>query len=204
MLLYTFFVNFYLSYWGKKRLMTPEEASEEVSDCILVLGCGVWEGGVPSHMLQDRLDTAIEVYKLGGGKKLLMSGDHGTSDYNEVQVMKDYALAAGVPEEDIFMDHAGFCTYDSIYRAARIFQAESVTVVTQTYHQFRAIFLAGAFGMEAVGVAADVRPYRGAVYREIREVVARDKDFLWGIFKPRTATGGDIIPITGDGRVTDD
>jgi len=203
-ILYAFAVNFYVSYWGNRKIVTPEEASREVSDCILVLGCGVWAGGVPSPMLQDRLDAAIEIYDLGGGNKILMSGDHGESDYNEVQVMKDYALAAGVPEEDIFMDHAGFCTYDSICRAKRIFQVETVIVVTQKYHIFRALFLAEAFDMEAVGVTADVRPYVGALYRESREVIARNKDFLWGIFKPEPKYLGDPIPISGDGRDTND
>jgi len=202
--LYAFLVNFYVSFWGGKKILTAEEAGAMRYDCILVLGCGVWAGGVPSHMLQDRLDTAIDLYFSGAGKKLLMSGDHGTADYNEVQVMRDYALAAGVPAEDIFMDHAGFCTYDSICRAKRIFRVESLVVVTQKYHSFRAVFLAEAFGMEAVAVTANPRAYVGAAYREAREVIARNKDFIWGILKPDPTYLGEPIPITGDGNVTVD
>ena len=103
-------------------------------DCILVLGCGLRPDGEPTQMLKDRLDEAVALYKQGMAPKLLMSGDHGRVQYDEVNKMKEYAMAQGIPSEDIFMDHAGFSTYESAYRAKEIFQVQSMIVVTQQYH----------------------------------------------------------------------
>ena len=173
-------------------------------DCILVLGAGVWSGGRPSHMLADRLDVAIDAYKAGGAPKLLMSGDHGRKEYDEVNVMKDYAIEAGVPSEDVFMDHAGFSTYESIYRARDVFLAERVLIVTQGYHLYRALYVARSLGLEAEGVAADLRPYRGQRYYDLREVLARCKDFAMCIFKPLPTYLGEAIPVSGSGDLTND
>ena len=123
----------------KKRILPPDSAELEQADAALVLGCAVYNGK-PSPMLQDRLDTAIALYKEGKVSKLLMSGDHGKQYYDEVGTMKQYAIDQGVPSEDIFMDHAGFSTYESVYRAKEIFQCESIIVVTQQYHLYRALY----------------------------------------------------------------
>ena len=146
-------------------------------DCILVLGASV-RYDQPSHMLEDRLLTAIELYKNGAAPKLLMSGDHGSEDYDEVGVMKSFAISHGVPSEDIFMDHAGFSTYESVYRAIEIFGAKKIIIVTQKYHLYRALYIAEQYEIEAVGVSADLRGYRGQIYRDLREVFARVKDFI--------------------------
>ena len=197
-------VNGYVWLSTRDSLMELEALGEgESYDCILVLGAGVREGS-PSDMLADRLETACALYHAGVAPKLVMSGDHGSVGYDEVNVMKEYAILSGVPSEDIFMDHAGFSTYESVYRIKAIFGAERIVVVTQTYHLFRAIYISESFGLEAVGVSADVRAYRGALWREAREVAARCKDAVYCIFKPLPTYLGESISLDGSGDITND
>jgi vancomycin permeability regulator SanA len=188
----------------KARILTPDEAAEMKADCILVLGAGVWENGRPSQMLEDRLLQGIELYQAGASNRLLMSGDHGRVAYDEVNVMKSYAIDRGVPSENVFMDHAGFSTYDSMYRARDIFQAKKVIIVTQRYHLYRALYVAEALGLEAYGVASDPRQYAGQNNRELREIAARIKDFLYVLVKPKPTYLGDAIPVYGNGDITND
>jgi len=197
-------VNVWMVKSGERCILSPQEASRTEADCILVLGCGLRSDGYPSRMLRDRLDVGIELYRLGAAPKLLMSGDHGQADYDEVNAMKDYAMAQGVPSEDIFMDHAGFSTYESMYRARRIFQCERIVAVTQRYHLYRALHNARVMGMEAVGVACDLHDYGSLLRFEIREAAARVKDALWGIFRPEPTYLGETVPIFGNGDVTND
>ena len=177
-------------------------------DCIIVLGCKVQSDGSPSHMLNDRLEVGVDVYygllKNGKGSKLLMSGDHGTEEYNEVYTMKQFAIAEGIESSEIFMDHAGFSTYESIYRAKEIFGAERIIVVTQEYHLYRALHIADALGVEAYGVSADLRSYAGQIKFSTREILARNKDFLTAIFKPEPTYLGEKISLNGSGDVTND
>ena len=187
---------------AKPYIIDPD-AVEAGYDCILVLGCGA-RGGVASPMLEDRLLRGIELYEAGAAPKLLMSGDHGRTDYDEVNVMKDFAIEAGVPSGDVFMDHAGFSTYESMVRAQQIFQAQRVLIVTQGYHLPRAIYDARRLGLEADGAAADLRPYAGQTYRDLREILARDKDILWTLLRPAPTYLGEAIPISGDGDQTND
>ena len=188
---------------AKDKILTPEEAARiEDADCILVLGCQVRNNGVPSAMLEDRLRRSVELYDLGAAPKLLMSGDHGRTDYDEVNAMKQYALNAGIPSEDIFMDHAGFSTYESMYRARDVFQAKKVIIVTQQYHLYRSIYAAEALGLEAYGVACDYRQYSGQVMRDVREILARAKDVATGIFQPKPTYLGEAIPVWGDGNLS--
>ena len=192
-------LNFYVRGTAKPFLTVPETPV----DCILVLGCGVREDGTPSLMLRDRLDKGIELYKQGVAPKLLMSGDHSRKDYDEVNVMKDYAIAAGVPSEDIFMDHAGFSTYESMYRARDVFSVRSAVIVSQRYHLFRAVYNARSLGLEAWGVAAEDIAYWGQGMREAREILARAKDFLYCLAKPEPTFLGEVIPIWGNGDLTE-
>ena len=187
------------------QILSSEEAAKlENVDCILVLGCLVRDDGSPSHMLQDRLRRGIELYDLGVAPKLLMSGDHGRVEYDEVATMKQYAIDAGIASEDVFMDHAGFSTYESIYRAKEIFQAKKILIVTQEYHLYRALHIANRLGLEAYGVSSDYRTYVGQSMRDFREMLARVKDFGTCIFKPKPTYLGDAIPIFGDGNLTND
>lgn len=198
-------LNMYVYNSTSGNIKTPESATELTGmDCILVLGCGVYEDGTPSPMLEDRLKRGIELYKAGVAPKLLMSGDHGQDSYNEVAVMKAYAIEAGVPSEDIFMDHAGFSTYDSIARAHDVFHARQFVIVTQDYHLYRALYIARRYEVTAYGVNADLRSYGGQFGREVREVLARIKDFGKCMAKPAPTYLGDVIPIDGDGNVTND
>lgn len=200
-----FGINAYVKGVGKKLVITPEDATELKNiDCILVLGCGVRDDGTPSDMLRDRLERSIELYFSGVAPKLLMSGDHGRVEYDEVNIMKQYAIDKGVPSEDVFMDHAGFSTYESIYRAKEIFMVESMVIVTQEYHLYRALFLADKFGLTARGVACDYHIYAGQTMRDAREILARNKDFFTSIFKPYPTYLGEAIPVNGDGNLTND
>ena len=197
-------VNGWMIHSTKDAIFSLDEADQLSGDCILVLGCGIRSDGKPSHMLQDRLDVAIAAYQMGLAPKLLMSGDHGREHYDEVNAMKDYAISKGVPSEDIFMDHAGFSTYESIFRARDVFAADKISIVTQEYHLYRALHVANALGLEAYGVAADYHTYVGQAYRELREILARNKDFATSILKPEPAYLGDAIPVSGDGNLTND
>lgn len=202
---FVFGINGYVVCSGGKYILSPENAADLTDvDCVLVLGCGVQADGRPSHMLEDRLRRGVELYKAGVAPKLLMSGDHGRTDYDEVNTMKNYAINEGVPSADVFMDHAGFSTYESMYRAKDIFCAQKIVIVSQDYHLYRAIYTARALGIEAYGVAADYRAYSGQLYRDIREILARDKDFFVAIFQPDYPYDGETIPVFGNGDQTND
>lgn len=198
-------VNAYVKASVKDRLLSAQDAAmlEDV-DCILVLGCMVHSDGSPSHMLEDRIKRGIELYELEAAPKLLMSGDHGQVNYDEVATMKRIATEAGVPSEDVFMDHAGFSTYESMYRARDIFQAKKIIIVSQEYHLYRAVYIARQLGLDAYGVASDYREYSGQWHRDIREILARNKDFAMCILKPKPTFLGDAIPVSGDGNLTND
>jgi len=199
-----FGINAYIKASSKKRILSLEQASSlKGIDCILILGAGVW-GDRPTHMLEDRLDYGIALYEMGASNRILMSGDHGRKDYDEVNVMKNYAIDKGVLSSHVFMDHAGFSTYESLYRARDIFKAKKIIIVTQEYHLYRALYVADRLGLEAYGVASDPRGYVGQRARDIREVLARVKDFFYAIIKPEPTYLGDSIPVSGDGDVTND
>ncbi len=189
----------------KSEIITPDEAASlENIDCIIVLGCQVKADGSLSHMLRDRLMRGVELYKNGAAPKLIMSGDHGQKNYDEVNAMKQYAIDNGVPSEDVFMDHAGFSTYETVYRARDIFKAKKVIIVTQKYHLHRAIYIAKQLGIEAYGVSADLNRYAGQSMRDVREILARNKDFVKCIFKPKPTYLGEAIPVSGNGDTTND
>lgn len=196
-------INFYIVRKTKSGILKAEDLKTDNADCILILGAGV-RNGKPTPMLRDRLLTGIELYEKGAAKKIIMSGDHGSSDYDEVNTMRLFAAEKGVPEEDIFMDHAGFSTYDSVYRAKKVFEANNIIIVSQKYHLYRALYVSEKLGVKACGVSANLNKYGGQLKREIREILARDKDFFKCIAKPEPAFLGDKIPVSGDGRATKD
>ena len=197
-------INLYVRISTKNQIINENEYSNLSDiDCIVILGAATW-GDKPSPMLEDRLLEGIKLYENNVSNKIIMSGDHGTKGYDEVNIMKEYAIQKGIPSENIFMDHAGFSTYESIYRARDIFQAKKIVIVTQKYHLYRALYIANQLGIEAYGAGADPRQYVGATYREIREILARDKDFVKCIFKPEPTYLGDTIPVSGSGDTTND
>ena len=197
-------INFFVKQSTKKQIIKNSEIKKlEDIDCIIVLGAGIWENK-PSPMLEDRLLEAISLYKNNVSDKIIMSGDHGKEDYDEVNVMKNFAIEKGIPSENIFMDHAGFSSYESIYRAKEIFKAKKIVIVTQKYHLYRSLYIANKLGLEAYGVASDPRQYVGAFYRKLREILARNKDFIKCIFKPEPTYLGEVIPVNGNGDITND
>ncbi|HLA82363.1 MAG TPA: ElyC/SanA/YdcF family protein [Thermoleophilia bacterium] len=180
---------------------TVQEAPQ--AQAAIVLGARVYPNGTLSPMLRDRLETGVLLYKAGKVEKLLLSGDHGQTTYDEVNAMLRYAVERGVPDEDVFTDHAGFSTYDTMYRARDVFKVHSAIVVTQGFHLARAVYTARALGLEATGVAADIQLYGNEWRFAMRDWVARAKAFLQlNITKPGPRYLGPAIPIDGDGRAT--
>lgn len=198
-----FGINQYVKLTANKSIIQEVEKANK-SDAILVLGCQVMEDGSLSLMLKDRLDKAIELYKQGISEKIIVSGDHGREEYDEVNAMKNYLIENEIPSENIFMDHAGFSTYESLYRASYIFKVESLTVVTQEYHLYRALYIGNELGIKTYGVPAKKTRYYGQSKREIREILARDKDFVKCIFKSKPTYLGESIPVSGSGDLTND
>lgn len=171
-------------------------------DCVLILGAGIKDSETPSPMLKDRLDAGLKLYQDGLVPKILISGDNGTVEHNEIHVMLKYLEKHGVPSQDIFCDHAGFCTSDSVHRAKKIFGVRKMVIATQEYHLYRALYLSEKTGIKALGVASNQRKYAGQPMREIREVSARNKDFINVLLKKDSSVGGMEIPISGDGTVS--
>jgi vancomycin permeability regulator SanA len=198
------FINIYMMGKYKEKILRQEEMVEQKFDCILVLGAKVWDDNRPSYMLEDRLNQAIELYNAGYSDRILMSGDHGRKEYDEVNAMKQYAIDKGVKGEHIFMDHAGFSTYESMYRAKGVFQVKSAIIVTQGYHLYRGVYIANELGLDAYGVPSDPRQYAGQAMRDIREAAARVKDFFGVLLHVKPTYLGEAIPITGSGSLTDD
>ena len=195
-------LSVYMVKATEKNIFTADTfKNDEKADCILILGAGV-KDGKPKPMLRDRLLTGIELYKSGAAEKIIMSGDHGRADYDEVNVMRAFALEQGVRAEDIFLDHAGFSTYDSVYRAKNIFGAENIIIVSQKYHLYRALYISEKLDVKAAGVSANLNSYGGQLKRDIREIIARDKDFFKCIVKLEAEIMGDKIPLDGDGSIT--
>ena len=177
----------------------------EPADCVLVPGALVYNSDQLSAILQDRVDYAIRLYEDGKADRLLFSGDHGQTNYDEVNAMKDYAVSQGVPEDDIFLDHAGFSTYESLYRARDVFEVKSVIVVTQQFHLSRAVYVARELGLDASGVNSNPRQYGNETKDALRESLARVKDFFYvKLLHPLPKYLGEAIPISGSGNATHD
>lgn len=184
-------------------IVDQQAAASFDADAIIVLGASVYPDGTPSGILQDRLDDGIALYFAGAAPKIIMSGDNGTESYNECWAMKQYAISQGVPSEDVFCDHAGFSTYETMYRAHHVFGAERIVVATQTYHLYRALYDAQGVGMEAIGVPSDYGEYANQSWYDIREVFARTKDFFQVLFSVPSTFVGDPISLDQSGDVTD-
>lgn len=199
-----FFINFFVVETTKSQILDgAKRTSIKDADAILVLGAGIWIDK-PSPMLEDRLLEAINLYEQNVAPKIIMSGDHARVEYDEVNSMKSFAIEKGIPSEAIFMDHAGFSSYESIYRAKEIFGVKKIIIVTQKYHLYRALYIANQLGIEAYGVPSNPRNYIGQTKREIREFLARNKDVFQCILKPKPTYLGESIPITGNGDITND
>ena len=194
-------INAYMISYVSDYILTEDELKNEKFDCVMILGAGLWDDE-PSPMLRERLEFGLKAYETGCTDKILMSGDHGREEYDEVNTMKDFAIENGVPADNVFMDHAGFSTYESMYRARDIFQVKKMVIVTQKYHLYRAVYDARKLGIDAYGFAADKLIY--GVHNDIRESLARVKDFFYCIVEPEPTYLGEAIPISASGSLTDD
>ncbi len=191
----------YVAHTGEKYLVTAEKAP--AVDAILILGARVYTDGTPSPLLQDRLDYGYTLYAAGKADRIIVSGDHGRKEYDEVNAMKNYLLKKGVPQEHIFLDHAGFNTYDSLYRAKEIFQVNTLIVCTQEFHMPRALYIARQLGLEAYGYAAPDKAAYHMAYNNFREKLAQVKAFLeTDVLHRKPKYLGNVIPIQGSGLPT--
>lgn len=160
-------------------------SSEAHYDSVIVLGCAVWEGGVASPMLADRLRTAAAVYKTGCADYILVTGDsEEPEDYDETGCMKEFLINEGIAESDIVCDPLGLSTYDSMLRAVTLFDIKTAVVVTTGFHCARSVYDAQHFGIESVGVEAINSGYVIRQYNYYREFIARGKDFVFMLIKP--------------------
>ena len=187
----------------KNYIISIEKIEDNEYDCILVLGASV-RNNRPSPMLEDRLKTAIKLYENRVSNKILVSGDHASNDYDEVNVMKNYLIDKGIPSEDIFMDHLGISTYDSILRAKKIYNVNKAIIVTQKYHLYRALYIAKSIDLKVYGVNASERDYAGQAKRDLREFFARIKDFIKCLIRSDSRNLGEVIKIQGNGDKTND
>ena len=187
------------------KVLTKEDIIEIIKYLIELINSKAIVDDI-DHLSNRRVRTVGEqLYNVNAAPKLLMSGDHGRENYDEVNTMKNYAINDGIPSEDIFMDHAGFETYDSMYRAKKIFGAKKVVIVSQKYHLYRSLYIAKKMGLDAYGVSSDLRYYsKKQYYREAREWLARVKSFIKCIAKPEPKYLGDSIDLKASGDVTND
>lgn len=179
-----------------------DELAGNPADAVVVLGASVYPDGTPSDILADRLEVAVDLYKAGAAKAIICSGDNRTSHYNESDAMKAYCVSLGVPSEDVYVDHAGNTTYESLYRARHLFGAQRVIVATQAYHLYRALFAADQLGMEAWGVATDKGAYDDQLKYSMREVAARTKDFFAALAHVPVPIEEDPISLNESGDLT--
>ena len=168
----------------------------------IVLGARVIGADKVSDVYADRLQTAVNIYKQGKITKILISGDHGQTNYDEVNAGREYLLKEGVRPADIFLDHAGFDTYDSVYRAKNIFNINQALIITQEFHLPRALYLSKSIGMETLGCKADLHKYKDISSMQRREVFARIKAWLNVVCRASSKYLGEKYDITGDGQKT--
>lgn len=180
---------------GKIKDSITEIKPENPPRVAIVLGAKVWENGEPSHALYDRIVTAVELYRAGRVKKILMSGDNPAENYDEPTAMKATAVKLGVPESDVVSDFAGRRTYDTCYRAKEIFGVQKAIIVTQEFHQARSLYLCGNLGVDSIGITANRRKYEGERYWAFREFFSRASAWFEINFRPFAPIGGHKEPI---------
>lgn len=194
-------VNVIVTLSVKKYIVKKDNLNIKDIDCILILGASV-TNNKPSPILKDRLNTGINLYQNKLSNKILVSGDNETDEYDEVTVMKNYLIENNIESQDIFVDHYGISTYDSIYRLKHIYKAKKVIIVTQKYHLYRSLYIAKSMNIEAYGVEADNINYQQNYNREIREFLARIKDFIKCLKKSQSKYLGEVYLIEGNGDTT--
>ncbi len=193
-------VSLGVEYLGRRFIVEAQRA--QTSEVIIVLGAGVFSNGTPSDVLRDRLKVAKDLFLAGRAPKILCSGDHGEQTYDEVNTMRRWLLDEGIPPEAIFLDHAGFSTYESLARARDVFGFSTITLVTQDFHLPRATYLAHELGFSVEGVSASRQGYVRQEYFELREFFARMKAFFQIYGKAPEVVSGPSLAGISDGRMT--
>ncbi len=184
------FVNHQVASYSTDRIYS-DVASVPVEDRIaIVLGARVEDNGDPSNTLYDRTLVAVDLYKAGKTRKLLMSGGN-----REPAVMKKLAVDHGVAESDIVTDDLGIRTYESCVRAKQVFEVEKAIVVTQDYHSVRSLYLCQSVGVDSIGVDAKRREYLGERWLWVREYVSRVRAWYDINFKQLPAEPVEKKPI---------
>ncbi|MBN1499328.1 MAG: YdcF family protein [Spirochaetes bacterium] len=194
-------VNIFIYFYSSAYITSDPENVPQAYTAI-VPGALVMRSGNLSHITYDRAMSAVELYKSGKVKRILVSGDHGTKKYDEVNTIRKFLLKNGVAGKDIFLDHAGFDTYSTMTRADKVFCVTDAVIVTQKYHLYRALFIARMKGLDATGYAADKRHYVRIRYYKLREIPANMKAFYEVVFNVRPKYLGEKIPVTGDSSLT--
>lgn len=168
-LLVVYLINLQVASYSKDKIYRSAETVPSENRIAIVLGAKVWDDGSLSHALLDRVTTAVELYKAGKVKKLLMSGDNPTHQYDEPTAMKAEAIRQGVPENDVVLDFAGRRTYDTCYRAKEIFEIKKAIIVSQEFHLPRSIYLCQNMEIDSIGIVANKRTYLAENYWAFRE-----------------------------------
>jgi SanA protein len=197
LILVIFIINIVI-YLETKSYIYNDIADVPKAEVALIPGAAIFSNGALSPIFIDRVDMAIKLYEARIVSKILVSGDNSTESHNEVNPVRLYLISRGIPDQDIFLDHAGFDTYSTMYRAHDVFGVSSIIITTQLFHLPRSIFLAHQFGIKAYGINADIGHILFRNY--VREVLANEKAFLDLIFHRKPKYLGEPIPITGDGR----
>ena len=196
------FWNFYLVFHYNAKIVTTSSATVK-SQAALVLGTSVTKNKKPNKLLKQRLDAAIHLYKASKVKKFLLSGDNSKQFYDEVNPMKNYLIKKKIPGDDIFLDHSGLRTLDSVFRAKQVFEAESIVVISQRFHLSRALYLADAIQLSAIGFAADGAEEIGGFQLRIREFWARILAFVdIHLLNTKPKYFGKPTPLIGTGKIT--
>ena len=192
-----FIINRYVYSQTNAKIQTSitEIPAENPPRIAIVFGARVWDNGVPSNSLYDRVLTAVELYRAGRVKKLLMSGDNPNANYDEPTAMKKTAMELGVPESDIILDFAGRRTYDTCYRAKEIFGVEKAILVSQDYHLPRSLYLCNSLGVDSIGIKANRRAYDGENYYHFREFFSVPSAWFEMNFIPFEPVKGQKEPI---------
>lgn len=160
-------INYYIK--SQTNPLIYHSANEMPSEKVgIIFGAGIW-GDRPSKYLKDRLDAGIELYRQQKIKIILLSGDNGSDEHDELTVMKLYCYEHGVDTTKVFLDYAGFDTYSTMYRAKHIFNIDKAILVSQGYHLNRAIYIGNKLGVKSVGLAADNGFYHNFKYVKFRE-----------------------------------
>lgn len=191
-LICTLIINIVVTRYSAPFIYT-DVATVPQAKTALILGAAVYKNGALTPILYDRAQTALELYKSGKVSNILISGDNSTLDHNEVIPVSKFLISQGVPSGAIFLDYAGFDTYDSMYRARDIFKVTSLIIVTQRFHESRSVYIARHLGIDAVGFVADKRSY--GLRNNVREFLATLKAFFDVYLHSKPTYLGAPIPI---------